>query len=317
MRKQLSNSLTKYLQKSELAKSRRKIKKRNMLMERLEVRSLLDGAYMQQWAVEDVAIQAEETQRVTGDLAENLVVLDRDLFSVEHIADLRSALPMHYSVETLDPKQDGVVQLGKILGNYNQLASLHLLTHGQAGKVSLGKSLIDSEAIFARHDQIILWKDSFTDRADLLLYGCNVSSANSDLASRLNQILDLDVSSSVDITGTPALGNNWKLEHQLGEIEATALDIHELIGWQGSLPTTPMESIKVEGNASDNSVTFKDGDRIGKDTATVLKPPSLISVTSSKPKLPANPERKVELDLKGGNDHLQYCGGDKTLFWEE
>ncbi|HAO12691.1 MAG TPA: hypothetical protein DCQ51_16350, partial [Planktothrix sp. UBA8407] len=72
------------------------------------------------------------------------------------------------------------------------------------------------------------WQTGLSENADILLYGCNLASGSlgQSFVTNLSQLTQADIAASNDLTGNTALGGNWALEVQTGNIE-TALSFSQ------------------------------------------------------------------------------------------
>ena len=121
----------------------------------------------------------------------------------------------------LDPHRDGVEQIGQVLGQRQEIAAVHLISHGSAGSVELGSGTLNFDTLLTRATQIKGWGDAFTANADLLIYGCDVAATQDGqaLITALSRLTGADVAASDDPTGAAALGGDWTLEYRAGAIE--------------------------------------------------------------------------------------------------
>ena len=140
------------------------------------------------------------------------------------VAELRSEIlgGREVHVHVLDESIDGVFQISEILDQYQRVDALHLVSHGSAGMLQLGSSVLDSESIDSYAPLLSGWGDSLKPGADLLVYGCDLTAteAGQDFALRLAEICDCDVAASDDLTGHEKLGGDWDLEFTSGHIES-------------------------------------------------------------------------------------------------
>lgn len=66
------------------------------------------------------------------------------------------------------------------------------------------------------------WRNSLTENADILLYGCNVAGdlAGAKFVDDFSNYTKADILASTDLTGIENLGGNWNLEYASGIVEA-------------------------------------------------------------------------------------------------
>jgi hypothetical protein len=171
-------------------------------------------------------------------LPESLVFVDPRVANYEQL--LTDLAPETKAI-VLDLQQDGIKQISDILDEYKDIESLHILSHGEANSVQLGTSTLSLDALTNYRETLQAWSDALTDRADILLYGCNIaaSHAGSELVDQLAWLTGADVAASTDITGATELGGNWHLEKTTGKIETNLPFFnHSLNNFDGLLATT-------------------------------------------------------------------------------
>jgi len=147
---------------------------------------------------------------------------------------LLAGLPEEAEVYVLDSSRDGLQQMLDALGGRTGLGSIQILSHGSAGQLHLGSSLIDSNYLTAHASGFATLGSSLGADGDLLLYGCNVAQGDVGQAfiSQLASLTGADVAASVDITGASTLGGDWTLEANTGSIEAETV---APAAWDGTL----------------------------------------------------------------------------------
>ena len=152
-------------------------------------------------------------------------------------------------VITIGDSDNPLREMTEELSKYHQLDSIHIVSHGSSGELSLGGVAVDSEFLQQSENAELLqlWKKSTTDGADLLVYGCNFAqgSEGSSALKALSTLSQLDVAASNDITG---FGGDWSLEENSGSIESgivVGLDVQDM--WQQSLQTIVVNSTEDDG----------------------------------------------------------------------
>jgi hypothetical protein len=125
-------------------------------------------------------------------------------------------------VHVLNPAEDAISQISKTLLGREGIESLHIVSHGEAGELQLGQDWLTLYNLQAYREQLQSWQGALTQDADILLYGCNVGEGELGQAfvTILSQLTGADIAASDDLTGNAALGGNWTLEVNTGEIAA-------------------------------------------------------------------------------------------------
>ncbi|GFE70574.1 DUF4347 domain-containing protein [Chroococcus sp. FPU101] len=127
------------------------------------------------------------------------------------------------NVILLDSSRDGIEQITEALANKCNVTDIHLISHGQAGSVQLGSTILNSNTLGSYTNELHNWSKSLTPDGDILFYGCNIASseAGTQLLQRIAQLTDADLAASNDLTGSATLGGDWDLEVTTGQIEAS------------------------------------------------------------------------------------------------
>jgi glucose/arabinose dehydrogenase len=135
----------------------------------------------------------------------------------------------------LDAHSDGIEQITNLLSQQQNISSVQIISHGSQGDLLLGNSHLNADSMTRYRDNLLQWQQALTGDADLLLYGCNVGAEADGLTfiQQLSQMTSADVAASNNLTGSAALGGDWKLEVQTGNIEAT---IESIESYQSILP---------------------------------------------------------------------------------
>ncbi len=147
-----------------------------------------------------------------------IVVVDT---AVQDFQTLVAGLDPDAQLVLIQEGENGMAVLADALEGQTQVDALHIVSHGDAGRVSLGDDLltIDSLGRFANELQII--QGALDSGADLLLYGCRVGGSGGQLfVEALALATGADVAASDDLTGHASLKGDWELEIQTGSVES-------------------------------------------------------------------------------------------------
>lgn len=149
------------------------------------------------------------------------------------------AVPADADVYVLPSDADGVAMIATILGQYNDLEAVHVVSHGQDGGVMLGTATLDADSAASHAEALGRWGGALADSGDILLYGCATGSGAEGVAflQTLADLTGADIAASDDATGASALGGDWDLEHTSGTIDADAIKAE---AFSGLLVTTPV-----------------------------------------------------------------------------
>ncbi|MEG4017752.1 DUF4347 domain-containing protein, partial [Microcoleus sp. S36a_B3] len=174
----------------------------------------------------------------------NVLFLDA---RVEQYDSLASGATAGTEVFILDSQRDGVEQITTILASCSNLDSLQIISHGREAAVQLGSIALSSDNIETYSHLLQQWGKSLSERGAILLCGCSVAAGESGRAfvRWLKAISGADIAASDNLTGSAALGGDWKLEFATGEIEASiAIEKVALEAYSYTLGTLVNETFK-------------------------------------------------------------------------
>ncbi|WP_121989380.1 DUF4347 domain-containing protein, partial [Nitrospira lenta] len=145
-------------------------------------------------------------------------------------------------VVMLDATRDGMEQIAESLAGRTGIDAIHLISHGAEGRLNLGTGALTQESMTGQYaDELATIQQSLSTSADILVYGCNFAdgAAGTEAATLLSALTGADVAASTDATGNIALGGDWVLEIQTGQIEThIALSDGVQADWVGLLSLT-------------------------------------------------------------------------------
>ncbi len=151
-----------------------------------------------------------------GQPANQLVFIDTSLDAYRRLAASASA---GTEVILLDGQHDGITQITAALADRQNIAAIHLISHGSAGALQLGSRTFSD--VGQSQSQLQSWQQALTADADILLYGCDVASTSAGLRfiDQISQLTGADVAASTNLTGNAAQGGDWILETATGTID--------------------------------------------------------------------------------------------------
>ncbi len=214
-------------------------------------------------------------------------VPDRD----QLVADLQAQAGAGRRIEAvlLGEQDDAITRITDTLAQRQDVAALHLVGHGEDGRMLLGNGALDRDAVLLRAQDIAGWAGALTSNADLLLYGCDMASGSDGraLVQDLAQLTGADVAASTDRTGSAAMGGNWTLEMQTGHIEAQlAFDLQTQAQWQGVLATYTVTTTADSGAGSLRQAITDANNNAGADTIVFAIPGAGLQTISPTSALP-------------------------------
>jgi hypothetical protein len=153
---------------------------------------------------------------------ENLLLIDS---AVDNYRNLNNLTVPNSEIACLNFLQNGIEQITEKLTQYQNLKSIQIISHGQTGSVQLGNSQLNLNTLNFYADQIKSWGNALDNEGDILFYGCNVA-ANQDGQTLIKKLADFtgaDLAASDNLTGNSALGGDWDLEIQIGNIKTDSI----------------------------------------------------------------------------------------------
>ncbi|AFZ23572.1 hypothetical protein Cylst_1281 [Cylindrospermum stagnale PCC 7417] len=146
---------------------------------------------------------------------ERLVFIDP---RVEDYQSLVAGVLPNTVVNILDVEQDGIQQISQALAFWREIKSIHIVSHGDPGRLYIGNSVLSDENLNRYAGQISGWANALSADAQILLYGCSVAQTEQGkgFVRRLGELTSAIVAASDNLTGSAALGGDWELEVMTG-----------------------------------------------------------------------------------------------------
>ncbi|MBD2214422.1 DUF4347 domain-containing protein [Nostoc linckia FACHB-104] len=156
----------------------------------------------------------------------------------------------------LDSNRNEIQQISQVLGNYQNLDAVHLFSHGFAGGVQLGNTILNLGNLNNYSNDFSIWGQSLIPTGDFLLYGCNVAEGiqGQNFVQQLSQFTGADIAASIDLTGNANLGGDWDLEYQSKKIEARSFNYLNYDHLLGTIALNNGELL-LEGDDAGNSTS--------------------------------------------------------------
>ena len=158
----------------------------------------------------------------TSDNRHDVVFIDGQVGNKQQLID---GLKPGTEVVGLDSNKDGLQQIADYLKDRSDINAIHIISHGDTGKVQLGNGWLDNNNLAAHGETLASIGKALSADGDILLYGCTVGAngQGQDFIQALAAKTGADVAASDDATGAASRGGDWVLERQVGSVETTAL----------------------------------------------------------------------------------------------
>lgn len=174
----------------------------------------------------DNPVATQNVQALThGTATHEVVFIDAsvpELGALQRDFAAQQATGRDIEVIVIRSDEDGLARISEVLQAQQNVAAVHLISHGSDGQVQLGSTVLDAQTLLQRASDVAQWGSAFSADGDLLIYGCDVAQSSSGRAflQDLAALTGADVAASNDSTGQQALGGDWVLEAHTGTIEA-------------------------------------------------------------------------------------------------
>lgn len=125
----------------------------------------------------------------------------------------------------LDAQQDGLVEMARVLSQYDKVDAIHLVSHGASGALHLGALTLTESNLGLYVKELAAVRRALKPGGDLLLYGCEVAAGQKgqNFVSALSRETQVAVAASVNKTGAKSLGGDWVLEQRSEAIQTASL----------------------------------------------------------------------------------------------
>ena len=220
-------------------------------------------------ATEKTVIDAPHAFLSSTDTADvhEIVVVDGTVADYQTlIAGIDPSLP----VIILEPDSSGlgeIEMMAQVLSRYQNLDAIHLVTEGRTGAILLGGEALWSGDLQAASPYLKSIGNALKPGGDLMLYGCSVA-GNADGQQFIDDLAkavggEVDIAASNDRTGPTALGGDWDLEYQTGNVETilpfTLQGMQDISHCLGCVATSGGRGTGANVSASENLILGPDG----------------------------------------------------------
>jgi VCBS repeat-containing protein len=195
----------------------------------------------------DIGNDALTPPAASSEQRQEIIFVDSN---VQDYQQLVSGLSESAEVVILGSSEDGLQQIANHLSGRNGVDAIHVLGHGEAGKVQLGTLWLGNDNLESKSGLLAAIGQALSTDGDILLYGCDTGAGSSGttFVKSLTELTGADVAASNNATGTALLGGDWQLEIHQGSIETSVL---QASSYTGVLATIVTESFNSDptGNA--------------------------------------------------------------------
>ncbi len=146
----------------------------------------------------------------------------------------------------LDATSDGLLQMQESLAGRSGYDSIQIFSHGSPGSLMLGSSSFSLANVNDYAATLSQIGTSLSPSGDILLYGCNVAAGDEGRAfvESVARLTQADVAASDDVTGSAALGGDWVLEVENGNVERAVGTIDNAQNYPYTLGSATYSSVR-------------------------------------------------------------------------
>ncbi|MEQ9335381.1 DUF4347 domain-containing protein [Thalassobaculum sp.] len=162
---------------------------------------------------------------------------------VEHAEDLMAGLRAGVEVLRLTPGGCGLEQAARRLAGRRDVATLHVVSHGEPGLLLLAGDRVDLPGLAIRHGAVADLAGALAPDAVVLLYGCSIASgpAGRRFLEYMTAALGVPVAASVGPVGDPERGGGWTLRRpDGGPVAEPAFSAAACAAYRGLLATAAL-----------------------------------------------------------------------------
>ena len=134
--------------------------------------------------------------------------------------------------------------VGDRLADLGGVTAIHVVSHGAAGRFTLGGSRFAADTVDALGPSLLAWNRLAGPGADLYLWGCDIAGGDgAALVDSIHALSGFDVAASIDVTGPAALGGDFDLEYVVGDVPPPRLVAGVDLLWDTTLgpPAAPTD----------------------------------------------------------------------------
>ena len=193
----------------------------------------------------------------------DLIFIDDNLSDIQALIE---SLPDNSQWFKIDGLLDGFHQIEDITKGYKDLNSIQIVSHGNAGSLSIGSTLLTNQNLSNYQNSLSSIGSSLSETGDFLIYGCNVAADENGqkLITGIAEYTLADVAASANLSGPTHLGGDNILEFSTGNITTSVIDVGSLneVLWDDSTITSDIQDATLEAllktQNNDSVFTFEE-----------------------------------------------------------
>ncbi|MEG4277304.1 DUF4347 domain-containing protein [Microcoleus sp. MON1_C1] len=244
---------------------------------------------------------------------------------VKDCESLTETVNLDTEIVILKADRDGIEQIAETLKQRQNIAAVHILSHGAAASLQLGAIELNLSNIESYRNYLETWfalptteansNSPITAKPEILLYGCNVAATEAGVAfvERLSQLTGANIAASDNLTGNAALGGDWELEVTTGNIQTPlAFSAEAREAYSGVLATFTATDFTSLNNAILFANVLPDADDINITGPITFSPGQVLPVISNPVNFVGSTTTGITID-GGGNSRLFFVDTTATV----
>jgi Domain of unknown function (DUF4347) len=104
---------------------------------------------------------------------DDLILIDSQIPDLQQLYKQWGEVPNTH-VRTLDSRANGLDDISKLVSEYRNLKTIHLITHGKEGSILLGDQIYDASSITRHYSILTNISNALAKDGELYFYGCDV-----------------------------------------------------------------------------------------------------------------------------------------------
>lgn len=151
----------------------------------------------------------------------NIAIVDTNIRNYEQLI---SYIEQNTIIETIPDNSNGIDIMINTVKKYNNINSLHILSHGFSGIAILGNSKLTEESI-SDYSYLNEIHTHFAQNGEILMYGCNLAAYDKgyNFINKLADVTKLTVTASMNIVGHKSLRGSWDLNYSTGNTNRSVI----------------------------------------------------------------------------------------------
>ena len=165
----------------------------------------------------DAAAAATRSQDSAAGGSRKAVGSHQILFIDSRVADiggLLQGLASGTEVYILNPDEDGLAQIARLLGSRTDVPVISVIGHGNQGEIELGSSVVTETTLNQSQTVLAAIGHAVAPQGDILLYGCDVGegAAGQQFVDSFAAATGARVAAASHVVGDLAAGDGWNLD---------------------------------------------------------------------------------------------------------